>query len=124
MLHSTEVFAETIHEVPDVLYRADCDPVERRTYQRKAVFAAGVISGGGLEQPLPCKVVDFSGFGARLEFSADVARYKLGRITRPDELKILIVAERSEAECRIMWRSSQFIGVKLRTALRRKPLAA
>jgi hypothetical protein len=124
MLHSSEVFAEAVSDTPEIHFRASCDPLERRSSQRKGVFAAGLLSGGGLDQPIPCKIVDFSTFGARLEFAPDVARYQLGRIRRPSELKILIVAERSEAECAIIWRSNQLMGIRLKCALRRKPLAA
>ena len=124
MLHSSEAIAEIMSDTPERHDPAGQGPRERRAFQRKPVFAAGLLSGGRLEQPIPCKIVDFSAFGARLQFAPDIARYQLGRILQPSEMTLHIVAERSYAECAVSWRSGPFMGVRLKCALRRKPLAA
>ena len=96
---------------------------DRRTGKRKTMCAAGLLTAPGLMQPIPCKVVDFSGFGARLCFEPDVARYQLGWIKTPHQMKLTIVAERTEAECSIVWRSGLEMGVRLKYALRGKKAA-
>jgi hypothetical protein len=124
MLHSSELFADVMTRTPESLLPPRRERSSRRNLEPKDIFAAGILSGGGLDQPIPCKVVNYSDFGVRLQFAPEAARDQFGRILRPSEMKLLIVAERSEAECAILWRSSHHMGVRLKCALRRKPLAA
>jgi hypothetical protein len=124
MLHSSELFADVMTRTPETLLPPARERPSRRNLEPKAIFAAGILSGGGLDRPIPCKVVNYSDFGAHLQFASDAARDQIGRILRPSEMKLLIVAERSEAECAILWRSNHLMGVRLKCAPRRKPLAA
>ena len=88
--------------------------VERRGSPRRVFAAAGLLTCVGVAQPIPCKVVDFSGFGARLKFSPSVTERELEAVRMPQRMRLTIVAERSEAECTIVWRSGDEMGVRLK----------
>jgi hypothetical protein len=88
--------------------------VERRGAPRREFSAAGLLTCVGLTQPIPCKVVDFSGFGARLKFNPSVTERALEAIRMPQKMRLTIVAERSEAECTIVWRCGDEMGVRLK----------
>lgn len=92
--------------------------VERRGMPRKTFSAAGLLTCVGLAQPIPCKVVDFSGFGARLQFNPVIADATIEAIRMPQKMRLTIVAERTEAECTVVWRSGHEIGVRLKYAPR------
>jgi hypothetical protein len=92
--------------------------VERRGMPRRVFSAAGLLTCVGLSQPIPCKVVDFSGYGARLKFGPLVTEEDLEAIRMPQKMRLTIVAERSEAECTVVWRSGDEMGVRLKYAPR------
>ncbi len=79
------------------------DP-ECRDAARRRVLKAGVVCFNNRHSTLPCTVRDLSPEGAKLQLS--------GSINAPDTFELYIELDGSWAECHVVWRCDDLIGVR------------
>jgi hypothetical protein len=75
---------------------------ERRSLVRRKQFKSGIIAFNNRHSALPCSVRDMSEGGARLEAPGN---------TVPDTFELLIEIDGLEADCRVVWRRLDQVGV-------------
>lgn len=80
----------------------DQTPSARKTTRRKQL-KAGIISFNNRHSTLPCSVRDISDTGARLEAAA---------ASVPDTFTLIIELDGLEADCEVVWRKVNFVGVR------------
>ncbi len=81
-----------------------------RSAERRKQLKAGIISFNNRHSTLPCSVRDISETGARLEAVA---------ASVPDTFLLIIELDGLEAECRVVWRKVNFVGVHFTSPPRR-----
>lgn len=81
----------------------DAKPPSPRAAARRKQLKAGIISFNGRHSTLPCSVRDVSEKGARLEAVA---------ASVPDTFVLIIELDGLEAQCEVVWRKVNFVGVK------------
>jgi PilZ domain-containing protein len=77
---------------------------EGRIAPRRRMLKSGRIAYADRHVTIECLVRDMSATGARLKVS--------GSVTAPDTFELLIALDGLEANCQVVWRSGQDIGVK------------
>ncbi len=80
--------------------------VESRRSPRLPAFGQGLIRVPGLRLSLPCRIVDTSAAGARLEISAANAHHL------PVRVVVMFVGDRAEVDAVIKWRTQRQCGVQ------------
>lgn len=78
-------------------------PQERRLSPRRAVSAQAAIKLAG-QRALPCVTVDVSDSGARLKLG--------GGVLLPERFVVSIPSAATERMARLIWRSTEMIGVQ------------
>ena len=81
-----------------------------RTAQRRKQLKAGIISFNNRHSTLPCGVRDISETGARLEAPA---------ASVPDTFMLIVELDGLEADCEVVWRKVNFVGVRFTASPRR-----
>lgn len=74
-----------------------------RTAPRRKQLKAGIISFNNRHSTLPCSVRDISDTGARLEAAA---------ASVPDTFMLIVELDGLEADCEVVWRKVNFVGVR------------
>ena len=74
-----------------------------REATRRKQLKAGIISFNNRHSTLPCSVRDISDKGARLEAPA---------ASVPDTFVLIVELDGLEAECEVVWRKVNFVGVR------------
>lgn len=77
-------------------------PSARKAARRKQL-KAGIISFNNRHSTLPCRVRDISQTGARLEAAA---------ASVPDTFQLIIELDGIEADCAVVWRRVNLVGIK------------
>lgn len=77
-------------------------PSARKSMRRRQLKGA-LISFNNRHSTLPCSVRDISDKGARLEAAA---------ASVPDTFVLIVELDGLEAECEVVWRKVNFVGVK------------
>ena len=81
----------------------EAKPESARIAARRKQLKAGIISFNNRHSTLPCSVRDISDKGARLEAAA---------ASVPDTFVLIVELDGLEAECEVVWRKVNFVGVK------------
>lgn len=81
-----------------------------RSAARRKQLKAGIISFNNRHSTLPCSVRDISETGARLEAVA---------ASVPDTFLLIVELDGLEAECEVVWRKVNFVGVRFTSKPRR-----
>jgi hypothetical protein len=76
---------------------------EKRHTARRRVLKGGIVAFNDRHSTLPCAVRDVSDTGARLRVDSSAAA--------PDTFVLIIEIDGFEAECRVVWRKAQELGV-------------
>ncbi|MCB1549578.1 MAG: PilZ domain-containing protein [Hyphomicrobiaceae bacterium] len=87
------------------------DDGEERRSRRKSTSAPGSITFGSSRMSIPCKVLNTSASGACL----DVASGRRGggvAAGLPDRFTLHVRFDRMTAECEIIWREDERVGVR------------
>ncbi|KAB2911029.1 MAG: PilZ domain-containing protein [Hyphomicrobiaceae bacterium] len=84
---------------------------DNRVAPRRRMLKAGIIAYNGRYATLPCMVRDMSATGARLRLS--------GSVGAPDTFELIIELDGLEANCEVVWRRDQDVGVRFVSAPRR-----
>ena len=80
------------------------DPSEKRNSPRRRALKAGIVSLNNGNITLPCVVRDISETGAKLK--VDTGRHP------PDQFQLQIELDGLLAECTVVWRDGQQLGVE------------
>lgn len=83
---------------------------EGRVAPRRRVLKAGVVAYNDRHVTLPCMVRDVSATGARVRVE--------GSIGAPDTFVLVIEIDGLEADCQVVWRKANELGVKFLAAPR------
>lgn len=81
-----------------------------RSALRRKQLKAGIISFNNRHSTLPCSVRDISETGARLEAAA---------ASVPDTFELIVELDGLEADCQVVWRKVNFVGVRFAAPPRR-----
>jgi hypothetical protein len=96
-----------LHSQTSVLAKVDGDG---RVALRRRVLKAGVVAYNDRHVTLPCTVRDVSATGARVRVE--------GSISAPDTFELIIDIDGFEANCHVVWRKGNEIGVRFLAAPR------
>ncbi|MBS0243272.1 MAG: PilZ domain-containing protein [Proteobacteria bacterium] len=84
----------------------------KRNSARKKTTLPGVLLFRGMRMQMPCTIADLSGTGARVSFPRTVAA-QYGELEHlPDDLILVIRADRVEVDCKVMWRRQGSMGLR------------
>jgi hypothetical protein len=90
---------------------------DARSAPRRRVLKAAVAASNGRHLTVGCGVRDISATGARLRVD--------GSVTVPDTFELIIESEGLEADCEVVWRKANEVGVKFlgapRTVAAKRP---
>lgn len=86
--------------------------IERRWAARKPSMAAAAIRLPDNSVPIPCLVRDVSTTGAKIELVTGADNLLGGRVRLPPKFTLQIKVDRMEVDCAIVWRKSEFVGVR------------
>jgi PilZ domain len=90
-----------LHSQSSAVAKADSDA---RFAARRRVLKAGVVAYSDRHVTLPCTVRDLSATGARVRVE--------GSISAPDTFELIIDIDGFEANCQVVWRKANEIGVR------------
>jgi hypothetical protein len=83
---------------------------EARGAPRRRVLKAGVIASNDRHLTVACTVRDMSATGARLRIESSLGA--------PDTFELMIEVDGLEADCKVVWRKANEIGVRFLSAPR------
>lgn len=83
---------------------------EARSAPRRRMLKSGTIAYSDRHITVACTLRDMSATGARLRVD--------GSVTAPDTFELLVPLDGLEANCQVVWRAGQELGVKFLTAPR------
>jgi len=89
-----------LHSQSSVVAKVDSDA---RVAARRRVLKAGVVAYSDRHVTLPCTVRDLSATGARVRVE--------GSVTAPDTFELIIDIDGFEANCQVVWRKANELGV-------------
>jgi hypothetical protein len=90
-----------LHSQSSAVAKVDGDA---RVAMRRRVLKAGVAAYNDRHVSLPCTVRDLSATGARLRVE--------GSVSAPDTFELIIDIDGFEANCQVVWRKGNEIGVR------------
>ena len=85
-------------------------PNDRRVALRRRVLKAGIAASNDRHLTVACTVRDVSATGARLRAESSVSI--------PDTFELIIEVDGLEADCQVVWRKANEVGVKFLAAPR------
>lgn len=90
--------------------KGDCN----RKSKRRATALPAMMTFKGMRVAVPCTVIDMSGTGARLELPPSSIKQYGDADHLPDEMVLVLRADRMQVDCDIKWRRGGRIGVRFR----------
>ena len=111
MATSARVGGDVIQFFAAGMASAPRDPSEKRGAPRRRVLKAGIMAYCDRHCTLPCTVRDISATGARLRSDSAV--------NAPDRFELIIELDGLEAECEVVWRKGDDMGVRFLSAPRK-----
>lgn len=84
---------------------------DRRRAPRRRVLKGAVAAFNDRHCTIPCTVRDLSATGARLKCD--------GSVNIPDTFELIVELDGTEADCEVVWRKANEVGVRFRGAPRR-----
>ncbi len=90
---------------------AEASACNRRSKRRQTALP-GMMTFKGMRVGVVCTVIDMSGTGARIELPASSIKQLGGSDLLPDELTLILKADRMQVQCEVKWRRNGRIGVR------------
>lgn len=85
---------------------------ERRLVRRRQHLIDGFIASDNMFAPRPCTVCDMTALGGKVElWNGDIKSSALA-----DRVKLYITGDRSEVDCKVVWRKDTKIGLEFTSA--------
>lgn len=85
-----------------------------RKSKRRNTALPAMMTFKGMRVAVPCTVIDMSGTGARLELPPASLKQYGDADHLPDEMVLVLRADRMQVDCDVKWRRGGKIGVRFR----------
>jgi hypothetical protein len=89
-----------------------------RRAARRPTRTSGILDMGRSKPPLTCGLIDVSATGARLKLYVPEPKPFVKAVDIPARFTLLMRFDRVEAECQLVWRRGNEIGVRFLSPLR------